>query len=832
MSKFIGDVSAYAYAVSKGYTGTEEEFAELMASYADVGQTAVDAAESALDSKTAAQTAASTATTKASEASQSASAAHTDAESADQSASQASTSAQTASTKASEASQSASTATEKATEATTAASNATTAKDDAVTAKNAAQTAQGKAETAQEAAEDAAESVSASAAQIQTNKEDIIELKSNLSYLGNWAFLTKGAEDKAVAFSIKQGHTYTVTNTSESGGLTFALRETPTGSDLQTVYNLNAGTTHDFTANQDANYIAGWQASAQTFFIIDKASKTEEWDTYQNKIDDVNALKLSVTITAGGFDETDGTITQNPYYSYTDFIDISQFGMLRVVSPNGPLNYCTWYKEDKTTGIRFVVAQGDNTLYAPAGYKYARLSAGTSTITGISIYTGLWFNGAIARTYIEGIKDSLPNRFTAIRTTDGVTDFFEYKVVKGHSYLLINPNDFACSFVPKKPDGTVPSIGSTTITAKSVNMRVAEFDGIANVYFAGDNGTLYIYDMDGESVRKTITDLNQEACDAIVSSRYKTSADPHLLSLIHFSDIHGDHTALRRLINFKSDMTKFIDDAICTGDIISSKFGDSLDFWTTSEGSEYILSCVGNHDSYYTNSMDSAQMVPMSDVADKFIAPFEDNWGTIVRPSGCSYYYKDFISGYRLIVLDSVRIGDEATAQKTWLENALTDAKTNNLAVIIAMHYMPTGAMHILDCQFSKYGSFGDSGYICNAPAFPVEESVQAFIDGGGIFMCYLIGHLHRDIFGYVYGYPDQLCIMATTASANRAELEVNADLGRTIGTKMQDAFNVVTFDKDNHMIKVVRVGADIDNVMRPRKAVSYSTATKLFIRN
>ena len=187
--KDLGAVSAYAYAVEKGYTGTEAEFAELMASYADVGQTAVDAKDAAVAAKTAAETAANTATTKATEASQSASAAHTDAESADQSASQASTSAQTASTKASEASQSATTATEKATEATTAASNATTAKDDAVTAKNAAETAHGKAETAQGKAEQAAQSVSASAAQIQTNKEDISELKRELSYIGDTTLL-------------------------------------------------------------------------------------------------------------------------------------------------------------------------------------------------------------------------------------------------------------------------------------------------------------------------------------------------------------------------------------------------------------------------------------------------------------------------------------------------------------------------------------------------------------------------------------------------------------------------------------------------------------------
>lgn len=655
---------------------------------------------------------------------------------------------------------------------------------------------------------------------------ELTELNRQINYLGNWAYLTKGAGENAVAFSVKQGHTYTVVNTSASGGLTFILRETPTGENLQTVYNLNAGTTHDFTANQDANYIGGWQASEQTFFIIDKSSKVLDWDGYQDQINNLINLKVPYVLTDGGFDAVDGTISPNQYYSYTDFIDCSPFGKIRIVSPNGALNYCSWYKEDKTTGVRFTVAQGDVSLTAPEGYKYARLSAPTNSINGISIYTALWFNGAISRDFLNEIKGLLPNRFEAKRDTAGTTDYTGYTVTKGHSYLLINNNNFSCSFTPKNQDYTS---ATTTISAKSVNMCVSEVDGYCNCYFAGDNGALYIYDMDGESIRKTISDLNIDACDAIVSAKYKTSATPHLLSLIHFSDIHADATALRRLINFDSDMSKYVDDAICTGDIVSSKFGDSFDFWTTSEDADKILTCVGNHDSYYTNSMDSAQMVPMSDVAEKFIVPFESEWGSIVRPSGCTYYYKDYPSGYRLIVLDAIRINLDAENEATWLTNALADARANDLAVIIAMHYMPTGAMHIYDCAFSKYSEFGDSGNICNAPQFAVQDIIQDFIDEGGTFMCYLIGHLHRDIFGYASGKPDQPCIMVTTASASRAESEVNADLGRAIGTKMQDAFNVVTFDKDNGVIKVVRVGADVDNLMRPRKAISYNIDSKTF---
>ena len=45
--KDLGAVSAYGYAVEKGYTGTEDEFAELMASYATVAQNAAASASQA-----------------------------------------------------------------------------------------------------------------------------------------------------------------------------------------------------------------------------------------------------------------------------------------------------------------------------------------------------------------------------------------------------------------------------------------------------------------------------------------------------------------------------------------------------------------------------------------------------------------------------------------------------------------------------------------------------------------------------------------------------------------------------------------------------------------
>ena len=184
MSQYLGDISAYALAVSQGYTGTEEEYAELMASYATVGQTAVTAAQTATTKASEAATSATTATNKASEATTAATTATTKA-------GEASTSASTATSAKDTAVSASQTATTKATEATTAAATAVSAKDDAVSANTAAQSAKTAAQTAQTGAETAAASVQESAEQIATNASDISQLKSEITDKSDTADMLK-----------------------------------------------------------------------------------------------------------------------------------------------------------------------------------------------------------------------------------------------------------------------------------------------------------------------------------------------------------------------------------------------------------------------------------------------------------------------------------------------------------------------------------------------------------------------------------------------------------------------------------------------------------------
>lgn len=169
----LGHATAYGYASSKGYTGTEDEFAELMASYADVAEQAAESAEQAAASAT-------TATAKASEAAQSATAAASSKTAAETAQGGAETAAQTATTKAGEAYTAATTATNKATEATTA---ATTATGKATEAAGSATTATTKAGEASTSATNAAASATRAQEILDSIPEDYSQLSDDVSDL-------------------------------------------------------------------------------------------------------------------------------------------------------------------------------------------------------------------------------------------------------------------------------------------------------------------------------------------------------------------------------------------------------------------------------------------------------------------------------------------------------------------------------------------------------------------------------------------------------------------------------------------------------------------------
>lgn len=186
ITKDLGAVSAYAYAVEKGYTGTEAEYAELMASYATVAQQASQSAQTAIEKAQQASASATSASQSADTASASATSAQTAQQTATVKASEAQQSAQTATTKAQEASQSAS-------ESSQSAQTAVQAKQDAQTAETASETAQASAESARDDAESARDTAQQYAESIDPQK--LIGAYPTDTATGSIASFTDGADN-------------------------------------------------------------------------------------------------------------------------------------------------------------------------------------------------------------------------------------------------------------------------------------------------------------------------------------------------------------------------------------------------------------------------------------------------------------------------------------------------------------------------------------------------------------------------------------------------------------------------------------------------------------
>lgn len=275
ITKDLGIATAYGYAVSKGYTGTEEEFATLMASYATVAEEAAESAEQASQSATNAAASESSASTSASSASSSATAASASATSAGTAASTATTKAGEASASASTASTAATTATTKAGEASQSATNAASSATAAGNAQTAAETAQGKAEDAQTAAEEAAAS---------------LVLDTTLTQAG------QAAESKAVGDALVNKAPVIITSASGS------IANLPDGGEDLPIENLVA----EIVPKQDLHgYDNPWPAGGgKNKFNTDAI--TDRTMSNGNKI--VNNSNGSITVTVGS---TSSTATTN-----------------------------------------------------------------------------------------------------------------------------------------------------------------------------------------------------------------------------------------------------------------------------------------------------------------------------------------------------------------------------------------------------------------------------------------------------------------------------------------------------------------------------------------
>lgn len=309
------------------------------------------------------------------------------------------------------------------------------------------------------------------------------------------------------------------------------------------------------------------------------------------------------------------------------------------------------------------------------------------------------------------------------------------------------------------------------------------------------------------------------------------------VTLLQFSDLHGCTENLERIVEFCGEYDAWIDDAIHVGDAVWG-YWDNDNPWTLVPGAERVLNIIGNHDCWKGHKVwaetnhpyDATQqeaystMMVGADPARPLIA----NWG-VTQPAGVNdpasgeycacYYYKDYPS-VRLVVLDCIHFDE---AQAAWLEQTLEQARRAGLAVVAATHYPPQSGIEPLQtgfsCEWAEVGAYEPPvGSQMERMPDGAYAAVDAFIEGGGTFVCWLSGHEHYDLVGHVSGHSRQLVVIVDKGGYGDGYMRE----ARIKGTDTQDAFNLVTVNPETHLLTVQRIGCSVDEAGRSKKLLCY----------
>ena len=348
------------------------------------------------------------------------------------------------------------------------------------------------------------------------------------------------------------------------------------------------------------------------------------------------------------------------------------------------------------------------------------------------------------------------------------------------------------------------------------------------------------------------------------------------LTLLQFSDLHGDAGNLERIVEFKNEYSEWIADAIHVGDAVYC-YWDDPNPWDLVSGAEKVLNTVGNHDCWKGHLVWAQSRRPYDATAEEAFSlimvgknpskPFIDNWN-VQKPEGpLCYYYKDYpAERIRLVVLDCMHYD---AAQDAWLAGVLADALSKGLTVVGAQHYPPQSGLDEIPGGFSDLDEdltaipspVVETGDIArmeaartsasdadlsgvpagtslrfDLPGAPQMEcfydaafaAVDRFIEAGGTFACWLSGHTHLDHIGHVRGHSRQLMVIVDKSGEKDSYMQE----ARTRGTVLQDSFNLLTVNTSRKTLYVKRIGCTRDQYQRSKTYFTYNYSTGEVLTN
>lgn len=304
------------------------------------------------------------------------------------------------------------------------------------------------------------------------------------------------------------------------------------------------------------------------------------------------------------------------------------------------------------------------------------------------------------------------------------------------------------------------------------------------------------------------------------------------LAFVHLSDIHNRPDLWDRMVQYVNHYGDYISFALHTGDYCGGNNGLYTDMYTACSPCVHpVYNCPGNHDCVTPDNV-------CSHPCDKstvhgLLYNHTENWD--VRFMDCPHsmsYYRDFPdSNIRLIVLD---LYYDIWPARAWLRNLLAEALEKGLHVITAMHE-PTD--YIVDSMGVLYHHMDDyetvnkeselnrtDGAFDHRGRVTFEDIIAAFIRDGGRCVCNLAGHDHIDSFGYTNAGVLNVVVQ------NGTDWDVLGDARRVKGTKSYDCFNVVGVDTDLGLLKIIRVGCNVDHFMREKNVLCFDYVRKKVI--
>lgn len=802
ITKDLGMVTAYAYAVSKGYTGTETEFAELMASYATVAQEAVDAAlaaaqsaQSARDAQTAAEGARDTAQTTVSGA-----IAGIQAEGQTQIGVVQS-------------------------EGTAQVGNVNSAGQTQVGNVNAAGANQVDAVQAKgaEVLDSIPSDYTALSGEVSGLKSAITQ-NTNISpagtatggYIGG-----DGTWKSSSSFNVKK---YPV-NAGDVLYLEIGFPFSSSGGVFQFQSN------YSIPSSSNSYIIGSTYRAAFTGSLTVPEGATFLMVTVKANVTDTNVIQRMEPKNSETVNKVDA-IEKNQAFGYSDYggdyvsYPSSGFGYTK----KGPV---VQIDGERTGSVTVGVSLTTDTLVS------------INNVTTDSSFTNPNLKLKAGRKYLAKIKllsGSITNTSESARSHDFKLCYYDGTTATSEvlrSITLSGNQTLNASAIPEitKRIAPVEDIQCGFIWACRGYLIASGFSMI----FSIDDVTDYQVSL---ATGSDIVMDNTDATNKILASRWLRSTTAVPLTLLTFSDIHRDKKALERVVQYMEHLKGLnaLDDTIALGDQVQSSSYEASDqtyfssFWDGTPGTEGIMFAIGNHEWYAQGSQPHGK-IGLNSIVSLFLGG-SDNWD-VERSSGNSFFYKDYADqGIRLIVTDPA-IENEAD-ETTWLQTTLAGAKTLGYSVVVASHTVRANQGTETDSMTVIANNWTDNVTKANETiqlsydwtgSCDIVKCVSDFITAGGSFLCYLIGHQHWDRLMYPTGHPDQLIICVASANPDRTQTKLSTnDLPRYADTRTHDCFNVVTFDAVNKIIKCVRVGSNMTMYEQPRTAFAYDVTNHTFI--